>query len=711
MKSFGWPGRALWIVLTMASAAACDRDTTRSTQPVIEVTPRSVFFGPVAVGERAHKTLRIASQGLAPLSVTAAQLEPLGSQGASGAFTIEGVPLQIASQREDVVTVHFAPEVVGSHEALLVLISDDPEKPRVEIPLVGSGAAPSLSITPTCETSAECVGSATLSPPSLHFGPEPFTRAQALPLHRLPGVRLRNVGEVPVVVRELRLEGPDAADFALAAELLNGTGPDGLPSLTIPVGEAVLLPLRYTPRTPTQAAATAALVVRSSDAQTPEVRVALGGSVAMNAPPEVCANLIRIEGRVQGSHADEASWAPLLTAPPGGVTDLSSHRDVRPSSRDAQGQWVTTRLTFSAHAPGTGATCTTDVEDGRDALDYRWQILSAPQDTPGLHTPRAPVTTLELGPRAGMYELQLQVTDRGGLSAQRTLRFVAVPKDDLVIELSWDRPEGLGADVDLDLHLVRPTAIAEGGGGAFAGAFDDFHPGAGGVLVSGDVNGRAAQAAASFGATAGFHWGETGTGDDPRFGGDDTGSGALIETIALDRPEHDAACADAPCRYGVFVQLFEDRRVLQPATACNVTGLQGCVDGARCGCPEADQRCVATLVSSSGPRTGAGVCRAAPVPRVSIFARGEASALAVIPLEAEVQRVGAPCELVHVADVVWPARTAPAHQAPTVEVKGSLNGTERTLPSRFFGRRGQGGGLTCQPNSGVGTQAWYAQDP
>ena len=699
----------LWL---LALAAACDCDgRTRVNDPSIEVTPRSVFFGAVGVGERASRTLRIAASSNVPLSVEAGHFESLGGGASTRTFSIEGLPLQVGALGESVVTVHFAPDEARSHEALLVLTSDDPERPRVEITLVGTGAMPRLSVTPRCEPSAECVGRATRDPPTLHFGPEPFQRAQPLPLSRLPGVQLHNDGEVPVVVSALDLEGPDAAAFTLAADVLNGVGPDGAPALVLGPGLSTLVPLRFTPARASQPSAAATLVVRSTSPAVGEVHVALGGTAASNTPPTVCANLVRVEGRVPSDHGDEASWAPLRAAPPDGLVDLSEVRDVRPSARDPHGQLVPTRVTLSAHSPGGGSACTSDVEDGRDGLQYRWHVLTAPADAPGLQSPHAASTALELGPRAGLYEVRLVVSDSGGLSAQRTLRFVSVPKDDLVVELSWQQPDGEGADVDLDLHLVRPTAVVDGGGGAFAGAFEDFRQGPQGAPVSGDVNGRAVQAAPSFGATAGFHWGEPGVFDDPRFGGDDTGSGALLETIALDHPENDPRCESASCRYGVYVHFFEDRRSLSQAPACQVTGMGDCVDGARCDCPAQSQRCVVQLASVGGPRTGAGWCRAGPRPTVSIFVRGAPQPLAVIPLEDERVRAGAPCELLHVADLEWPARTAPAGTAPRVELRGSTVAGERRLPSRFYGRRGTGGGLTCQPNAGVGPQAWYVQDP
>ncbi|MCA2978141.1 MAG: hypothetical protein INH37_07645, partial [Myxococcaceae bacterium] len=340
---------------------------------------------------------------------------------------------------------------------------------------------------------------------------------------------------------------------------------------------------------------------------------------------------------------------------------------------------------------------------------------------PTLATPTAP--TMSFRPVAsGDYVVELTVSD-GQVSTTVTGRVRCAVKQDLVVQLEWNGFER----VDLDLHLVRPSARMPGE--RFGGVFQFFDAvrGDGGISqTSGDLNGYAVRQRQAL-PGANFDWGGPGEADDPRLALDNTGmvgSGAeaeLVELASLDQPENDERCATTSCSYGVFVHYFGDARAIATAPACTVTGQAGCRDGERCACSMPEARCVAEAAPLGDAGVGSGKCYPAPRPVVRIFARGEASPAAVIPLETllppDLLAIGAPCQMLEVAEIRWPARTLKGSlpdggsPPPVVIVAGADDGGRVVSPQvGRFGVR-PSGGLQCSADLSVGGGPWYGQNP
>jgi hypothetical protein len=169
---------------------------------------------------------------------------------------------------------------------------------------------------------------------------------------------------------------------------------------------------------------------------------------------------------------------------------------------------------------------------------------------------------------------------------------------------------------------------------------------------------------------------------------------------------------------------------MSPA-ACSIDGGLGsdgglaCADGLACGCAS-PQRCVADGAPKGDAGTGLGKCYLPPKPVVRIFLKGSAIPARVIPLDTLVPpdelALGAPCQLLYVADVEWPGKnelgmlpdggTRPAN----IIVKGAdLNGRIVGPLTARYGWRQAGGSLQCSPDttfsSGGVDIDWYSRQP
>ncbi|MBL9037890.1 MAG: choice-of-anchor D domain-containing protein [Archangium sp.] len=689
----------------VASACTC-RSNVGQIAPSIAVAPTIVDFGDVKNGDRATRTLTLESRSQAPVLIGSVTLEAAGSApGGLESFGVGTPPPGIEGFGQGTLTVSFSPLVLQAYAANVLIGTNDPERPIVRVPLLGVGAKPILEVTPECLSARGCTGTAVEAPPSIDFAPEPFMRALAVDPSTLPTVNVVNAGPVALKVTKASFEGIDAAAFSFA-----GNSMFPAEGLTLEAAEGVNLQIQFKPTSEAKSAYSALLAIESDDVDHPRITVGLTGTLRPNAGPVVCANLVRVTPPPQGDaprdYGSAAQWAPLLVAPAAGY-DFTTTRDVRPGELAA----------FSALSDSSSMTaCTSDPEDGRTGLTYLWRVVTQPAGAPPLALSGAATAQVQLRPVAtGTYVLELSVKDAQQKETLVRLTFAVAIKQDLVVQLQWP---GF-ADVDLDVHLVRPSA-STGPADPFSGVFSFFEAGAS-QKTAGDINGYAATVQRSMSASGfDFDWGNAGSSDDPKLNLDDTGNGPLIENVSLNFPENDAACATASCTYKVMVHYFRDQRSTT-AAACVVDGGVGCLDGESCSCV-ATERCVADSAPASDAGTGAGKCHVAPKPVVRIYVRGSPTPAAIVPLDtlvpADALVLGAPCQTLYVADVAWPARTAIGTLAdggsppPVITVKGA-DGTGRITSPLLgrFGIRQTGGSLTCSPDTSVNGVQWYSRRP
>ncbi|MHB8874369.1 MAG: choice-of-anchor D domain-containing protein [Myxococcaceae bacterium] len=684
-------------LFALAGCRSCDRVT--SVKPVIGVSPVALDFGKVKVEGSAVLTVNVAAQSQASVLINQVTLE--GPDAAR--FTLVDPPTMVDALATMPLQVRFSPTAVQAYEAVAVIESNDAEHPSLRVPLRGEGTHPVMIVTPECAVAKHCNGTAVVTPPSIDFAPEPFLRLLQVPATELPSISIVDESEVALLVTKLAIEGADAAAFSFAG---NSTLPAGGLLLDPSTGESgVNLNIRFKPTSEAQPSYQAEVVINSDDPAHAEVRVKLTGTLRNNLPPVVCANIVRVlpgDGSAPLSWAAKTDWAPLLIAPPAGY-DFTQTRDIQPKSD----------VTVSAISDSAEPTaCTSDPEDGRIGVTFLWELISVP---PGATTPAlggAATSQATLRPFAtGEYTLRLTSKDTQGHASSTTVKFVVAIKEDLVAQLSWS---GF-AEVDLDVHLIRPSSVLTAD--PFSGAFSFFEEGLANK-TSGDVNGYSRLKKEN---TPGFdfEWGRVGTSDDPRLNLDDFGSGALVENVSLNYPENDPVCDGGPCTYKVMVHYYADRRAATAPPACMVGS--GCVDGAACDCA-AGSRCVANGSPDGGAPSGAGKCYVPPAPVVKLFFKANPVPAKVIPLEGLVPPddlvLPAPCQLLYVADVVWPQAGAPTDgglladggsSAPQVVVKGA-DATGR-ITSPVLARFGSRSGLQCSPNANRSGVDWYVPAP
>ncbi len=683
-----------WVVVSMAwllaQGCSCGGQVQQIT-PELAVTPAGLDFGKVKVGGQATRALRLEAKTNALVQITRLTVEGADAS----AFTVGAVASVEALGTADL-PVTF--QATGTDVAVgsLVIETNSPTTPKLTVPLVGEGAVPTIGVDLECRAMApdNCVGSVTASPRAIDFGAEPLRRVTPLPVTRLPAVFVRNAGLVDVTVRAVRLGGADAAAFTV----------EGLPPLppqgqVLAEGEGFNVRVRFVPRSATQASYAATLTVESDDASAPAIVIALRGTLLPNAAPQVCANVVRVVPAAAGDAPREYGGASFWTTMPGPEVDLSLVRDVRP------GDTVQLSATLDAANP---ATCSFDPEDGRQ-LSYAWSVVSGPPGVPLPALTGATSALARLTPVAvGNYVVELTVRDSAMASATVRLRFAARLKKDLVVQLEWPGY----ANVDLDLHLVRPSAVSDVND-PFSGAFSYFGAGPSG-RTSGDLNGYAASLARSDPGRFDFDWGDAGTDDNPALDVDDKGMGGLVESVSLNYPERDERCATQPCRYRVYAHYFKDLRPI-PTAACFVDGGAACGDGDGCNCTPSS-RCVA---SNADAGVGPGLCFDQPKPQLRFFFFGSATPNAVVPLEGLMPpnrvTLGAPCALMYLADVVWPNRALigslpdGGSPPPQVVAQGTDGGVRIEQPIvRAYGRRALGQDLQCVSNDDRSGTAWYA---
>lgn len=616
--------------LELALATGCSDGRTGTIRPKLEVGAPRLDFGKVLVGAPAAKGLSVVSASNVALDLAAATIEG----DAAGAFRVVAFPTSLGPQGSGRIDLEFTPPALGDFAATLVLATTDPDSPA-RVALAGRGSVPKLRVVPECR--APCSGFAVADdPPAIDFGARrPSRSGSADPAW--PTVTLLNEGELPVTIESITLQG-DAA-FG-TSQSLAATG------FPIAPGAGQSVHVTFEPVT-ARAQYAATLVVESQDPAHPRIEVALTGALAPPPAPTVCAALVEAQGpdgSISKPRDGEGNPAFDGAQPP-----------VQPGK--------TASVTFSANsdrflAQPDATRCTTSPETGRVGMRYAWSVVERPIESRAALGGEATAEPTMKIDAIGRYRVRLVATDANGQTGSAEVAFDAWPRRDLVAQLSWKE-----VGVDLDLHLVRP--------GASCGGSCVFDP-------SGDLNGYSA-------LTGTFDWGQTGLEDDPRLDRDDQGTQGGIETVSLDKPEHDPACASGTCTYGLYVHYYADGRSGSgSAPACPAIP---CLEGQACGCAQGTSCVAAHCVSPARPSVAVYV-KPAPGRPPSVF-----------PVPGEDFAIAGACFLWHVADVVW--KSDGTGEVVAVGAAGS-----RELG--YFGKMDPGS-FACSPNQDPGLPAGYRQ--
>ncbi|MDP2895090.1 MAG: choice-of-anchor D domain-containing protein [bacterium] len=124
--------------------------------PEIDASPFPCEFGDVEVGSSATAVVTISNIGFADLTVTSITVEARTGGDFSLVWAPE-LPVVLPPVADDPdkgqveVVIEFAPSAAGEATGGLVIASDDPFAPGIEVLLVGTGVEPEVETPPTIE--------------------------------------------------------------------------------------------------------------------------------------------------------------------------------------------------------------------------------------------------------------------------------------------------------------------------------------------------------------------------------------------------------------------------------------------------------------------------------------------------------------------------------------------------------------------------------
>jgi hypothetical protein len=225
--------------------------TGGTVPPQVCVTPASLDFGSVAAGTTKQLPLTISSCGPAGSILLLRGLR--FDSGSSPRFSITStvsVPEYLPAGKSTMVNVQYAPTNTNGDYGEIAVLSNDPTKPKVEVPVKGNAAS-------TCSTQLVC------NPTKLIFPTEEIGRTASL-----SDVCL-NVGTMPVTITGVSFSTQTSAAFTAGV---------GTPPITVQPGGSTRVIVNYTP---TQAGTdTGTLMVNSNSCAPATVSLQGSGKVA-----------------------------------------------------------------------------------------------------------------------------------------------------------------------------------------------------------------------------------------------------------------------------------------------------------------------------------------------------------------------------------------------------------------------------------------------
>lgn len=222
-----------------------------ATSPKAEVTPGSLDFTSVTIGQTKDLTLTLRNTGTAVLQVSRLTVD--------GSFTVTpATAFPVAAAASAALTVRFAPASIGATTGALTLTTNDSAQPVIVIPLRGTGvssSAPSIDVSST----------------SLDFGTVQIGATKDMPL------TIYNRGTATLLVSSLASN--------------NGQFTAMPSSSTVAFGGSVSVTVRFVPSN--AGAYTASLTVTSNDPARPSLSISLRGTAVATSSSEV---LLKVDG-------------------------------------------------------------------------------------------------------------------------------------------------------------------------------------------------------------------------------------------------------------------------------------------------------------------------------------------------------------------------------------------------------------------------------
>ncbi|MFO0724890.1 MAG: choice-of-anchor D domain-containing protein [Myxococcota bacterium] len=131
-------------LLVAMAAAACSDDPLSKVYPHIQVDPDHLDFGVSFVAMDNKKMLAVTDTGEAPLEIKSTRIEPAGD-----IFSVVDVPSAVGSNQTLPMTINYVPRRAHDmDQATLIIVSNDPAKPELSVPLTGEGGAREIEVNP-----------------------------------------------------------------------------------------------------------------------------------------------------------------------------------------------------------------------------------------------------------------------------------------------------------------------------------------------------------------------------------------------------------------------------------------------------------------------------------------------------------------------------------------------------------------------------------
>jgi hypothetical protein len=209
-----------------------------SVIPDISITPMTVDFGDVVLGDTLFSEVIITNLGTATLLVDSISLT---GNNPSNFIVAATTPTSLSPFESDTVSIGFTPFSDGLKSALLKISSNDPDENPSVVSLSGKGISANI----------------TVSPSALDFGEVILGQSEE------QTIVLTNTGSAPLEIYETSLSGMDSSEFAI----LNG----GV--FTIPPSASYNLEINFTPQT--LGNKTAVVTIVSNDVDKPSIPIPL----------------------------------------------------------------------------------------------------------------------------------------------------------------------------------------------------------------------------------------------------------------------------------------------------------------------------------------------------------------------------------------------------------------------------------------------------
>ena len=248
-----------------AGACDCGDDGLSAVVPVITAAPSPLDFGAPFVGIGATRALEIKNVGGAKLQVSGLRL----AEGTHPGVALTTEAFELAQGQTHTVMVRFIPSAPGPAHGAVLIDSDDPETPVLEVPITGEGLPRTGPVISVCVAGPQAgIPESCLDPLRIDFGVVPFGQT------RVATITLDSVGSAPLTITSAAPEA--GAHPSIAFEPSSYAG-------TLAVSERQVIQVRFSPGVPEEVSALFAIL--SDDEERRQVFVTVTGS---GVAPGVC---------------------------------------------------------------------------------------------------------------------------------------------------------------------------------------------------------------------------------------------------------------------------------------------------------------------------------------------------------------------------------------------------------------------------------------